>query len=99
MNTGTAAAQNVKIDDVLPIDQLDMSTIEFVAASHQGYDLEINNDTLRVLFEGIMLPDSGANFLGSQGFISFKISPFADMQVNNLSLMMPQFTLILTSQS
>ncbi|NEN24515.1 T9SS type A sorting domain-containing protein [Cryomorpha ignava] len=82
MNTGTAEAHNVKIEDVLPIDQLDMSTMQFVATSHQGYDLEFNTDTLTVLFENIMLPDSGADFLGSQGFISFRIAPYSNMQVN-----------------
>ncbi len=82
MNTGTAAAQFVRIEDVLPIDQLDMSTMEFVAASHQGYDLEFNIDTLSVLFDGIMLPDSGTDFLGSQGFISFRIAPYPSMQLN-----------------
>ena len=82
MNTGTAAAQFVRIEDILPIDQLDMSTMEFVAASHPGYDLEFNTDTLSVLFDGIMLPDSGTDFLGSQGFISFRIAPYSNMQVN-----------------
>ena len=82
MNTGTAPAHDVEIDDVLPIDQLDLSTLEFVGASHPDYTVELHTDTLRVRFGNIMLPDSGADFLGSQGYISFRVAPYGEMQVN-----------------
>lgn len=71
-NTGTAPAQDVIIRDTLSA-HLDVTTLVPTVASH-AYTWQLNeNNVLAVTFANIMLPDSGANFLASQGFVDFKI--------------------------
>lgn len=72
-NTGTDTAFRVEIRDTLP-PGLDLATLERGAASHP-YRLNISGQgVLQVLFAPIVLPDSNVNFIGSQGFVKFRIS-------------------------
>ncbi|MBK8442450.1 MAG: T9SS type A sorting domain-containing protein [Sphingobacteriales bacterium] len=70
-NTGSAEAIQVVVKDELA-DNLDISTFQMVAASHD-YRLRLENRTLEVFFENINLPDSTANEPESHGFVAFKI--------------------------
>jgi hypothetical protein len=74
-NTGTAPATNVMIVDPVDMD-LDLSTIAVVGASHDLSYVVITQDRdLQFHFNGIMLPDSNADLLGSQGYIRYSIAP------------------------
>ena len=76
-NTGNDTAKNVMIRDQLDTD-LDWSTMYPVASSHP-MQVWIEQDGEAIFnFENIMLPDSGADFIGSQGFVKFVI----DMKPN-----------------
>ena len=73
-NTGNDTAITVMVRDQLDAD-LDWQTLQSISSSH-GVQIWIEQDGEAVFkFENIMLPDSGANFMGSQGFVKFKISP------------------------
>lgn len=79
-NTGTGPAYNVYLlDTVSPL--LDLTTFSILAASHD-FEASLNDPrVLRFDFANIMLPDSGSDMAGSQGFISFRLRP-----VNNLAI-------------
>jgi uncharacterized repeat protein (TIGR01451 family) len=71
-NTGTAAAVNIVIKDSLSSDLI-IPTLETMGSSHP-YIFSIEpNGTAIWTFNNIMLPDSGADFEGSNGFVMFKI--------------------------
>jgi hypothetical protein len=77
-NTGTDTAITVYILDTLS-DFLDPTSLELGATSHQCIvSMQTNNQgktALRWQFDEINLPDSNVNFLGSNGFVQFRISP------------------------
>jgi len=72
-NTGNAPAQNVRIENLIDIEKLDISTFQPTSAS-DPMTVTIGNDGMvNFMFNGIMLPDSGANFLESIGSLTYKI--------------------------
>lgn len=75
-NTGTAPAEVVVIKDVIDAG-LDPSSLKVVHASHPITELKMSGDTLVFRFDGIMLPDSGADPIGSNGFVRYKMKPRA----------------------
>ncbi len=77
-NTGNAAAQNVVIEDQLS-EYLNLSTLEIIAWSHDLYAEIDENRRMRVTFPGIMLPDSLSDPVGSQGFVTYRVVPNADL--------------------
>lgn len=70
-NTGTAEAENVRLLDSLP-HGLDVASFEFVGSSHPAV-WSITDGVLAVLYDGILLPDSGTDQLGSNGYFMFRI--------------------------
>jgi uncharacterized repeat protein (TIGR01451 family) len=71
-NTGNDTALVVRIEDQLD-PNLEWSSINILAYSH---NLEMDyypNGQIEFLFNNIYLPDSSANFLGSQGFVKYRI--------------------------
>lgn len=71
-NTGTDTAFTVVIVDTLE-SYLKIEELQMNDASH-SYDLKVLDDHILVwTFNNILLPDSGANQLASQGFIDFTI--------------------------
>ncbi|MEI6410149.1 MAG: T9SS type A sorting domain-containing protein, partial [Bacteroidota bacterium] len=73
-NTGNDTAFTIKIVDSLSL-LLDPATIQTGASSHP-YSWDIKDGrNLKFYFPNILLPDSSVNAIGSQGFVSFKISP------------------------
>jgi sugar lactone lactonase YvrE len=79
-NTGNDVAYRVAVADTLAAD-LDLRTLQVGAASHP-YRLSITGRQRPVLtftFDNIMLPDSGRNLAGSQGFVQFSIKPKASL--------------------
>lgn len=73
-NTGSDTAFTVVLRDTL--DQwLDLGSFAAGASSHNySYKFE-ENRTLKFTFNNINLPDSSANQLASNGFVSFKLTP------------------------
>ncbi len=80
-NTGTDTAFNVIIDDYLA-SELDYTSFDPIASSHPMQVHLQNDGHVEFAFYNIMLPDSGASFEGSQGFVQFRISPLADLNPN-----------------
>jgi len=71
-NTGTDTAFTVVIRDTLS-QFLNPASIKMGAGSHL-YTWEISgSNTLQIIFENIMLPDSNINEVASHGFVKFKI--------------------------
>ena len=79
-NTGTGPAYNVYLlDTISPL--LDLTSFSILAASH-GYEASLGDErALRFDFPNIMLPDSGSDMTGSQGFISFRLRPVQNLAV------------------
>jgi len=76
-NTGTDTAFTVVIEDVLDAD-LDPSSMQVLGTSHTITDIHLDDgNTLTFRFDGIMLPDSNVDPLGSNGFVRFRIQPNA----------------------
>ncbi len=79
-NTGNAVAYDVVVKDTLS-DFLDPNSFRFLSSSH-GEVLSITlseNKHLTFTFNNIYLPDSTTNFDESQGYLSFKLDPLADL--------------------
>ncbi len=73
-NMGTAPAVNVIVIDTLS-NLLDWDSFRMVCASH-NYTVEFDqtNGIAVWYFNNIMLPDSGADYQGSMGFLQFSIN-------------------------
>lgn len=71
-NTGTDTAYNVSVLDTIDVD-LDFNSLVIVGSSHQMTVDVIDNHILKFNFYNIMLPDSGTNLPGSEGYIIYKI--------------------------
>ncbi|MBC8045596.1 MAG: T9SS type A sorting domain-containing protein [Fimbriimonadaceae bacterium] len=71
-NTGTSEAINIFIYDTLDSD-ISFTTLQMLAASH-NYTMDIiSPNILKWTFANIFLPDSTTDFLGSNGFLQFRI--------------------------
>ena len=74
-NTGTAPAVNVVLVDTLT-SEIDWSSIQILAYSHPMVsELDTVNGILRCYYNNIMLPDSGADYQGSMGYVTFTAMP------------------------
>ena len=71
-NTGNFPAQDVVVVDTLD-PNLDLSTFEFIAASHEMTRIQRNDRVVEFTFRNIFLPDSINNEPESHGYISYKI--------------------------
>ena len=82
-NTGTDTAFTVVVEDALD-PRLDISTFRPLAASHP-YQVAFGlNDTVRFVFNDILLPDSFVNEPLSHGFIRFAIELEADLPLETV---------------
>lgn len=81
-NTGNATAQTVRILDTLT-QKIDLSTFQFVAASHPSVVQIQPGRTLEFLFQDIMLPDSNSNEAESHGFIRFLARSKSGLQLGD----------------
>jgi fimbrial isopeptide formation D2 family protein len=79
-NTGTDTAYNVSVVDTIDAD-LDFSSLVIVGSSHQMTIDVIDNHIMKFNFYNIMLPDSGTNLSGSEGYVVYKVKaqPFANV--------------------
>ncbi|MFD1551365.1 hypothetical protein DNU06_14350 [Putridiphycobacter roseus] len=80
-NTGTAPAQDVRIEDDLS-QYLDWNSIQVISKSHNMYySLDVNGK-ITFTFPQIWLPDSTSNEPLSKGFVSFKIKENINVPLN-----------------
>lgn len=77
-NTGNDTAFTVVVRDTLS-ENLDLNTFEILATSHAFTSRLESNGAVEFKFENIELPDSTTNYLGSQGFINFRIKTLDDL--------------------
>ena len=82
-NTGTAEAVHVEIADSLS-SFFDVPSLEVVSTSHQPYTWRIQENTLIVRFDSIMLPDSNANEVLSHGFVQYRVKPLSSVQLGDI---------------
>ena len=73
-NTGNDTAFDIKVLDTLS-KKLDWSTFHVVASSHNVNTTIDKNGVVTFMFNNILLPDSGKDYLGSNGFVSYEIVP------------------------
>jgi uncharacterized repeat protein (TIGR01451 family) len=78
-NTGNAPAFDVVIEDQLDLSTLDITTFQPLVASHSFSTIVDPDGRLRFVFNNIMLPDSGSDMIGSQGYVLFKIKPLPNL--------------------
>jgi uncharacterized repeat protein (TIGR01451 family) len=77
-NTGNDTAIFVKVRDTIS-PKLDKATFEMISASHPYILTDTTGNVIQWKFNNIMLPDSGANQLLSNGFIKYRITPFTSL--------------------
>jgi len=83
-NTGTDTAFTVVIKDIIDTDELDLTTLQLGASSH-NYQATIEGQNVLVFtFNNIMLPDSNVNEAASHGFVKFKIQQKIDNPLGSL---------------
>lgn len=74
-NTGNAPAMNVVLIDTLS-SELDWTSINILSYSHPMVsELDTVTGIITFFYNNIMLPDSGADYIGSMGFVKYTISP------------------------
>jgi Leucine-rich repeat (LRR) protein len=71
-NSGTAAAQNIVVADVLDTEAYDVDSLQLVGSSHP-HTTRISGNKVEFIFEGINLPAEQDNEPASHGFVAFKI--------------------------
>ncbi len=82
-NLGNFMAQHVRIIDTIS-ENLDLTTFEFIAASHPVvWDVRGQN-ILEFYFEDIMLPDAMSDDADSHGFAKFSIKPKAGLPLGEV---------------
>ena len=77
-NTGNAEAYNVAIVDTMD-QNLDLMTFQFLGASHACVFTMEGLGIANFTFYNIMLPDSGTDMAGSNGYVSFKVKTKANL--------------------
>ena len=83
-NTGNAPAFNVRIDDQLDIEHLDLNSFTPVAASH-SFSTVVNPDGfVQFVFDNIILPDSVHDEPNSHGWVVYRIRSFDSLQPNDV---------------
>ncbi|MCB0758869.1 MAG: DUF11 domain-containing protein [Flavobacteriales bacterium] len=80
-NTGTFLAEQVVITDTLsPF--LQWNTVAYISASHDNQWV-MKDGVLSFSFNNIQLPDSGADPLGSQGYVHFRVTVDAGVSLGD----------------
>ncbi|WP_299890602.1 T9SS type A sorting domain-containing protein [uncultured Lacinutrix sp.] len=81
-NVGTAEAINVRIENTVS-SLLDLSTLEFIRATHDVVMTQ-NNNQLTWTFDNINLPAQSQDDFGSNGYVHFKIKPTAGYAIGTM---------------
>jgi uncharacterized repeat protein (TIGR01451 family) len=79
-NTGNFPAENIYIEDILDLNVLDLSTFYPVFGSHNFYTVVEDNGMVKFMFDNIFLPSMESDEPGSQGYVVFRIKPYASLE-------------------
>ncbi|MCF8323013.1 MAG: leucine-rich repeat domain-containing protein [Flavobacterium sp.] len=79
-NTGTFAAENVVVKDMIDLTKFDISTLVATSASHSYTTRISDGNKVEFIFENINLPFDDAN---NDGYIAFKIKTKPTLVVND----------------
>ena len=80
-NTGNDTAINIVIKDTLDTN-LDWSSLKPVSSSHNVQISIDQNGQVTFTFNNIMLPDSGVDFLASQGYVKYTVEQIPNLLPN-----------------
>ena len=80
-NTGTYAAQNIVVKDVIDTTKFDVSTLQMTDASHSCVTRITDPDKVEFIFENINLPFDDAN---NDGYVVFKIKTKPTLSVGDI---------------
>lgn len=81
-NSGTAAAENIVVKDVIDTTKFDIASLQLTSASHP-YETKVTGDKIEFIFENIQLPAEIDNEPASHGFVAFKIKTKSDLVLGN----------------
>ncbi len=81
-NTGTAAAQNIVVKDIIDISKFDLSSLQLISTSHQQVT-RITGNKVEFIFENIQLPAEQDDEPGSHGYVAFKIRTKNNLVLGN----------------
>ncbi|MCZ8197701.1 MAG: T9SS type A sorting domain-containing protein [Flavobacterium sp.] len=79
-NTGTFAAQNIVVKDMIDTTKFDITTLQITDASHSCITRITNPNKVEFIFENINLPFDDAN---NDGYVVFKIKTKPTLVVGN----------------
>lgn len=81
-NSGTAAAENIVVKDVLDAEKFDVGSLQLLSSSHP-YVPRITGNKIEFIFEGINLPAEQYDEPGSHGFVAFKIKTRSNLAIGS----------------
>ena len=81
-NSGTAAAENIVVKDVIDTTKFDIASLQLTSASHP-FETKVTGDKIEFIFENIQLPAEIDNEPESHGFVAFKIKTKSDLVLGN----------------
>ena len=81
-NSGTAAAENVVVKDVIDTTKFDMASLQLTSSSHPQVT-KITGNKVEFQFENINLPAEIDNEPGSHGYVAFKIKTKNNLVIGN----------------
>ena len=81
-NSGTAAAQNIVVKDIIDTTKFDINTLQLTSSSHPNV-ARITGNKVEFIFENINLPAEVNNEPGSHGYVAFKIKTKSNLVLGN----------------
>jgi uncharacterized repeat protein (TIGR01451 family) len=81
-NSGTVAAQNIVVKDVIDATKFDVASLQLVGSSH-SQTTKISGTKVEFVFENINLPAEINDEYGSHGFVAFKIKTKNNLVIGN----------------
>ncbi|MFN8339852.1 MAG: T9SS type A sorting domain-containing protein [Saprospiraceae bacterium] len=78
-NTGSYAAENIVVKDIIDTTKYDISSLQITDASHEVYT-RIEGNKVEFIFENIQLPFEDAN---NDGYIAFKIKTLPTLSLGD----------------
>ena len=81
-NSGTAAAENIVVKDIIDTTKFDITSLQLTSASH-NYTTKITGNKVEFIFENIQLPAEIDNEVASHGFVAFKIKTKNNLTLGN----------------
>ena len=81
-NSGTAAAENIVVRDLIDTDKFDVGSLQLVGNSHP-HQTKITGNKVEFIFENINLPAAIDDEEGSHGYVAFKIKTKNNLVLGN----------------